>query len=148
MKSEQIKQITNKAIDQLSEALERGHSEILRSYLSAMAKFHRYSLCNLMLILSQRPDATRIAVYQTWKQLGRWVKKGAKGILILAPLLVRKSEENVSQETKCERVAVGFRAVYVFDFADTEGESLPELGNAQGDPARYTERLKSFVAGR
>lgn len=148
MKVEQAKQIASKAIEQLIEALERGHSEVLRSYLSAMAKFHRYSLRNLMLILSQRPDATRVAGYQTWKQLGRWVKKGAKGILILAPVLARKSEDNVSQEKHCERVAVGFRAVYVFDFADTEGVPLPELGSAQGDPAGYTERLKSFVAGR
>ena len=78
MKVEQAKQIASKAIEQLSQALERGHSETLREYLAAMARFHRYSLHNIMLIASQRPDATHVAGFQTWKQLGRYVKKGRK----------------------------------------------------------------------
>jgi hypothetical protein len=88
MKVEQAKQIASKAIEQLSEALERGHSETLRNYLAAMARFHRYSLHNLILIVSQRPDATRVAGFHTWKQLGRSVKKGTKGIMILAPVVL------------------------------------------------------------
>ena len=93
MKVEQAKQIASKAIEQLSQALEGGHSETLRNYLAAMAKFHRYSLHNFILIVSQRPDATRVAGFHTWKQLGRNVKKGAKGIMILAPMVLRKSKE-------------------------------------------------------
>ncbi len=148
MKIEQAKQIASKAMEQLSKALERGHSETLREYLAAMARFHRYSLHNVLMIASQRPDATRVAGFQTWRQLGRYVKKGAKGIVILAPISVKKqnAEDNSTEET--EKTAVGFRAVYVFDVADTDGQPLPELGSAQGDPEGYTERLKHLIALR
>ena len=81
MKVEQAKQIASKAIDELSHALERGHSETLRKYLAAMARFRQYSWHNVAMIFSQRPDATRVAGFHTWKQLGRNVKKGAKEIL-------------------------------------------------------------------
>jgi len=148
MKIEQAKQIANQAIDELSLALERGHSETLRKYLAAMAVFHRYSLHNIMLIASQRPDATRVAGFHTWRQLGRNVKKGAKGILILAPVVLRKSKEEATSEEDHSQTALGFRAVYAFDQIDTEGKSLSELGSAQGDPSGYTERLKQFVAQR
>jgi len=148
MKVEQAKQIASKAIEQLSEALERGHSETLRGYLAAMAMFHRYSLHNIMLIASQRPDATRVAGFHTWKQLGRNVKKGAKGIMILAPVVLRKSREEATSEEDHSKSAVGFRVVYVFDQIDTEGKPLCELGCAQGDPSGYTEKLKQFIAER
>jgi len=148
MKVEQAKQIASKAIEQLSQALERGHSETLREYLAAMARFHRYSLHNIMLIASQRPDATHVAGFQTWKQLGRFVKKGAKGILILAPILFRKGTEPDNREAETETSAIRFRAVYVFDVADTDGRPLPGLGNAEGDPSGHTDRLKEFVASR
>ncbi|HVB56926.1 MAG TPA: ArdC-like ssDNA-binding domain-containing protein [Candidatus Acidoferrales bacterium] len=148
MKVEQAKQIASKAIEQLSQALEAGHSETLRKYLAAMARFHRYSLHNIMLIASQRPDASHVAGFQTWKQLGRFVKKGAKGILILAPVLQRKDAEASDREEGTERPVVHFRAVYVFDVTDTDGKSLPELANAEGDPSGHTERLKEFIASR
>jgi len=148
MKVEQAKQIASKAIEQLSQALERGHSETLREYLAAMARFHRYSLHNIMLIASQRPEATHVAGFQTWKQLGRYVKQGAKGILILAPVLLRKETEISDQREETERTAVRFRAVYVFDVTDTGGKPLPELGNADGDPCGHTERMKEFIASR
>ncbi len=148
MKVEQAKQIASKAIEELSQALERGHSEKLMEYLAAMGRFHRYSLHNLMLIVSQRPEATRVAGYQTWRQLGRYVKKGAKGILILAPILLKKAVEQVSQEEQPVKVAVGFRTVYVFDLADTDGKPLPGLAYTEGDPTGYTERLKEFVTQR
>jgi len=148
MKVEQAKQIASKAIEQLSEALERGHSETLRNYLAAMARFHRYSLHNLILIVSQRPDATRVAGFHTWKQLGRNVKKGAKGIMILAPVVLRKNKEEATSEEDQSKAALAFRVVYVFDQNDTEGKPLCELGSAQGDPAGYTEKLKQFVTHR
>ena len=148
MKVEQAKQIASKAIEQLSEALERGHSETLRGYLAAMAMFHRYSLHNIMLIVSQRPDATRVAGFHTWKQLGRNVRKGAKGIMILAPVALRKNREEATSEEDQSKAAVYLRAVYVFDQIDTDGEPLCELGSAQGDPSGYTEKLKQFVAQR
>jgi len=148
MKVEQAKQIASKVIEELSEALEKGHSEGLREYLAAMARFHRYSLHNIMLIVSQRPDATRVAGFQTWKQLGRFVKRGSKGILILAPIFPKRSAEEASQEEESAKVAVSFRAVYVFDLADTDGQPLPGLAHTEGDPSGYTERLKEFIAQR
>ena len=148
MKVEQAKQIASKAIEQLSQALERGHSETLREYLAAMARFHRYSLHNIMLIASQRPEATHVAGFQTWKQLGRFVKKGAKGILILAPVLLRKDTQSDNRAEETERSVMRFRAVYVFDVADTDGSPLPELANAEGDPSGHTQRLREFIAGR
>ena len=144
MKVEQAKQIASKAIEQLSQALEAGHSERLREYLAAMARFHRYSLHNVMLIASQRPDATHVAGFQTWKQLGRFVKKGAKGILILAPIVLRKEAESDNREEETERTIIRFRAVYVFDVADTDGTPLPELGNAEGDPSVLHTAAKGF----
>jgi N-terminal domain of anti-restriction factor ArdC len=148
MKVEQAKQIASKGIEQLSQALESGHSETLKKYLAAMARFHRYSLRNIMLIASQRPDATRVAGFHTWKQLGRYVKKNAKGILILAPVLLRKDIEASGHQQEIERLVVHFRAAYVFDVADTDGKPLPELGSAEGDPSGHTDRLKEFIASR
>lgn len=148
MKVEQAKQIASKAIEQLSQALEAGHSEGLREYLAAMGRFHRYSFHNVMLIASQRPDATHVAGFQTWKQLGRFVKKGAKGILILAPIVLRHEAESDNREEETERTIIRFRAAYVFDVADTDGTPLPELGNAEGDPSCYTQRLTNFIASQ
>jgi len=148
MKVEQAKQIASKAIEQLSHALEAGHSETLREYLAAMARFHRYSLHNIMLIASQRSDASHVAGFQTWKQLGRFVKKGAKGILILAPIVLRKETEPDNRATETETSAIRFRAVYVFDVVDTDGRPLPELGGTEGDPSGHSERLKEFIASR
>src|SRR5260370_17117209 len=119
MKVGQAKQIASQAIEQLSQALERGHSETLREYLAAMARFHRYSLHNIMLIASQRPDATHVAGFHTWKRLGRYVKKGAKGILILAPFVLRKDVEPKQQDESNERVPLPLRPAYVFYMTDT-----------------------------
>ena len=92
MKSEQIKEITEKATDQLVAALNAGHSEALPGYLKAIGCFHRYNLHNAMLIASQRPNASSVAGFRNWNGLGRFVKKGEKGILILAPIVRHKLE--------------------------------------------------------
>ncbi len=144
MKVEQAKQIASKAIEQLSQALEAGHSEKLREHLAAMARFHRYSWHNIMLIASQNPTATHVAGFHAWHKLGRFVKKGEKGILILAPIIRRKAENN--SETDESSTAVGFRAAYVFDIIQTDGQELPEIGSVNGDPCEYRERLATFVS--
>jgi len=148
MKIAQAKQIANKAIDELTQALEKGHSEKLGNYLAAMARFRQYSWHNLTLIVSQRPDATRVAGFNTWKQLGRNVKKGAKGIMILAPVVTRKNKEEAFSENDEKKAALGFRAVFVFDQNDTEGKPIADLGSAQGNPSGYTEKLKQFIVQR
>jgi len=106
MKVEEAKQIVSNAIEQLTQALERGHSETLREYLAAMARFRRYSLHNVMLIASQRRDAPHVAGFQTWKQLGRFVKKGAKGILILALILAKRENAETNSTDENEKGVV------------------------------------------
>ena len=148
MKYEQAKQIADRAIQQLAESLERGHSDELRRYLTAMAKFPKYSLHNVLLILSQRPTASRVAGFQTWRTLGRYVKKSAKGILIFAPVVRRvQSTETSGDEPVAHRV-VSFRGIYVFDQSDTEGDALPQFSMCDGDPHEYTDALRAFVRGR
>lgn len=145
MKVEQAKQIASNAIEQLKQALERGHSETLKEYLAAIARFHRYSWHNIMLIASQKPTATYVAGFHTWRKLGRFVKKGEKGILILAPIVRKKATNPDEVESEDSTSAVGFRAAYVFDVSQTEGQELPTIGRVNGDPCDYCERLAKFV---
>src|ERR1700688_2308988 len=126
MKLEEVNTRTKEAGDFLVAALESGHSEVLTQYLGAMARFHTYSFGNVMLIARQKPDATNVAGIRTWNSLGRFVKRGEKGILILAPMVGknRKKNEDADQAEdakKTESKLFGFRAVYVFDITQTEG---------------------------
>ena len=145
MNSENIKRITNQAIEQLITALNEGRSETLTQYLAAIGRFHRYSLRNVMLIASQKPTASHVAGFHAWHKLGRFVKKGEKGILILAPIVRPKSQSVEQNETDESSTAVGFRAAYVFDISQTDGQELPEIGNVNGDPREYRDRLGKFV---
>ncbi len=150
MKSEQIKQITSKAIEELVSALNSGRSEALTNYLAAMGRFHRYSFFNVMLIARACPHATHVAGYQIWKSLGRYVKKGEKGIMILAPIFRRRTDEskdaeNAKRDSNDFRALTGFRAVYVFDESMTAGNPLPQIGSINGDPGAHRERLEQFV---
>ena len=143
--------IAEQALKQLADELKAGRSDALKDYLAAMGRFPRYSWNNAVLIHSQRPTATRIAGYHTWHQLGRFVKRGEKGIAILAPIRVRALEPTESHETgEANRAAriVGFRTAYVFDVDQTEGRPLPQFATTSGDPREYMDRLKAFVAGR
>jgi antirestriction protein ArdC len=143
MKAEQIKEITEKATRQLVAALEAGQSEALTRYLKAIGRFHRYSLNNVLLIALQKPNASYVAGFHTWNQLGRFVRKGEKGIMILAPI-VRKSEKSEDDEKESSRIA-GFRAAYVFDVSQTDGQELPQIGSVHGDPQQHTARLHCFA---
>lgn len=153
MKSEQIKQITSKAIEELVAALNAGRSEALTNYLAAMGRFHRYSFFNVMLIVRACPNATHVAGYQTWKSLGRYVKKGEEGIMILAPLFRRRTNEsneaeNANLDSSDSRTLTGFRAVYVFDESMTGGNPVPQIGSVSGDPGMHRERLEQFGRNR
>src|SRR5438067_2955578 len=156
MKLEDIKATTNDAVNYLVQSLESGHSEVLTQYLGTMARFHSYSFGNVMLIARQKPEATSVAGIRTWNSLGRFVKRGEKGILILAPMVgYRRSPhneiatdidtDNVADERKTAQQLIGFRAVYVFDISQTEGKELPTLTEVQGDVSGYRERLFEFV---
>src|ERR1700740_195665 len=127
MKAEQIKEITDHATEQLVSALQSGHSEALTGYLRAIGRFHHYSLHNVLLIASQKPNASYVAGFRTWNQLGRFVKKGEKGILILAPI-VRRKLENEEERDEASTSVAGFRTAYVFDVSQTDGQELPQIG--------------------
>jgi len=70
-----------------------------RLFLTTMSKFHDYSIGNLILIMLQKPDATRVAGFSTWKDLYRWVKKGEKGIAILSPCMPPKGAKSSTPES-------------------------------------------------
>jgi len=107
---------------------------------------------NILKIARQKPDATRVAGLWAWNQLGRKVKKGEKGIRILAPIIgIRRKpdEEGRERHRYAEHPRVGgFRAAYVFDVSQTDGESLPELREISGDVGDNHELLRAFVEGR
>ncbi len=150
MKLEDIKNKTKDAVDYLVQSLEAGQSDVLTQYLAAMARFHTYSFGNVMLIARQKPDASNVAGIRTWNSLGRFVKRGEKGILILAPMVGKNLKKNQdadqSEDAKQpESKLFGFRAVYVFDITQTEGKDLPALTEVQGDVSGYRERLFRFV---
>ena len=98
-------------------------SEGWRKFAETRATFHRYSFGNCMLIAMQRPDAEQVAGFKSWQQLGRQVRKGEKAIRILAPMSVKERDER-GDETG-ERFTF-FRAVPVFDIAQTDGDPLPQ----------------------
>jgi antirestriction protein ArdC len=100
------------------------------------------------LIYSQKRDATHVAGFHAWLKLRRHVRKGEKGIVILAPMVGRKRQAKAEIEEDSESRLFGFRAAYVFDVSQTEGEPLAEFAEVQGDPKDYTERLAEFVSAK
>lgn len=134
---------------EITERLEQGvkdifTSEMYTTYLRTMAKFHNYSFNNTLLIAMQRPDATLVAGFNAWKnKFNRYVKKGERGIQIIAPAPIKEVEErekidkdtglavlNENGEPEMERVEYvipRFRVTTVFDVSQTDGEPLPEL---------------------
>lgn len=107
--------------------LEKGIAGILdadlyRDYLRMMGKFHDYSYNNVLLIALQKPDASHVAGYRRWQEMGRQVKKGERGLGILAPVHA-VIEDEVTKERR--QIVSGFRSVAVFDISQTEGKPLP-----------------------
>jgi hypothetical protein len=95
--------------------------------LEVASRFHHYSANNVLLIMLQRPDATRVAGYRAWLSMGRQVRKGERGIRILAPCRHRHQEpENDGTENSSVRVR-GFTTVTVFDISQTDGKDLPHV---------------------
>lgn len=150
LKAQTSKEVIQANVDLLIEQLEAGHSEALTNYLIAMGRFHSYSLGNILEIARQKTDATRVAGMYTWNQLGRRVKKGEKGIRILAPMIgTRKrkdTEKNEDAAVTHKPVLVGFRTAYVFDVSQTEGAELPHLTErTKGEVGEYRERVIDFT---
>jgi hypothetical protein len=127
-------EVKERKIDVVLKQLKDGVETIQQSgrfrlFLVTMSRFHDYSIGNQILIMIQKPDATRVAGFNTWKDLGRWVKRGEKGIAILAPVMPPKPkpEEKKEEEEELEPRPVYFKVVYVFDVSQTEGKPLPEF---------------------
>lgn len=134
---------------EITERLEQGVKELFTSemyteYLKTMSQFHNYSFNNTMLIAMQKPDATLVAGYQAWqKKFKRQVKRGEKGIQIIAPAPIREKEEvekfdpvtnepilrpdGKPETEEIEHIIPRFRLTTVFDISQTYGEPLPEL---------------------
>jgi hypothetical protein len=144
MKADELKTITTNAVERLAALLDKGHSDRLTDLLKTMARFHKYSWHNVCLIATQRPTATRVAGFHTWRSMGRFVRKGEKGIAILAPIVGRKLEAECDET----RSVLGFRAAYVFDVEQTDGEPLPAVHDASGDPGARTPALKAAILAR
>jgi hypothetical protein len=108
------KHLAEDALNKLAAALEGGKSEALVDYLAVMSRFHRYSWNNCLLIALQRPGASHVAGFHAWRKWGRHVRKGAKGIAILAPMVCKKRTDGADTEDEQTRI-LGFRTAFVFD---------------------------------
>ncbi len=138
---DQLKEIT----DQLEAGIEEVFtSDNYKNYLSTMAKFHKYSFNNTLLIAMQNPDATLVAGYNAWqRKFHRHVKKGEKAIKIIAPMTFKGTQEvekvdpvtreiilNARGEPETEKREVSyqrFKVSNVFDYSQTEGDPIPTL---------------------
>lgn len=142
-RADELKQITDK--------LEKGVVEVFQSdrykqFLDTMAKFPRYSVNNSLLIMMQKPDAQLCQSFTGWKQMGRYVKKGEKGISIIAPApyMIEKEKpiynywgkpvynEFGEQKTKKVEITINaFKVVKTFDITQTEGKEIPSIRPAE-----------------
>src|SRR5712691_8086610 len=149
MADEKARQLAEEALNRLAADLEAGRSDALKAYLAAAGRFHKYSWGNVLLINAQRPTATRVAEFHAWHQMERSVRKGEKGIMIFAPILVKDRsqapEVSAAKPNEAFRLS-GFRTAYVFDVEQTEGRPLPEFARTAGDPKDFGDKLKAIVA--
>lgn len=137
-KAKALRQTIDDRVEQLAKAVDDVRaSELFREYLNMQSRFHRYSWHNAMLIMSQKPDAERVAGFKTWQTMGRHVRKGERGIMIFAPRPWKHTDtDDAGNDT--ERQGVTFRPVYVFDVSQTDGEPLPEIDVPDVDTAADT----------
>ena len=148
--AEKMKEITDRLEQGIQDLFE---SDRFKEYLQVMSKFHNYSFNNTLLIAMQKPDATLIAGYNSWKNLfGRQVSRGAKGIKVIAPspYKIKKEVDKIDPKTQkpvtdkngkpvkeeTEITVPAFKVVSVFDVSQTSGKPLPQLaadlsGNVQ-----------------
>lgn len=145
MKREEVKELVERGVRELNEALAAGKSDRLQQYLNVMARFPRYSFNNCMLIALQFPEAQLIQGFHAWRKLGRTVKKGEKGIGIIAPMVGKKKDEDAKANEDGEKSIFGFKVVHVFDVSQTEGDDLPEFAEVSGDPGENIPAVESLI---
>src|SRR4051794_16298814 len=154
------------------EAVERSVRELMTTegwqrWIEARQRFHNYSFGNTLMIASQMPDATMVASFTTWKDLGRFVRKGEHGIRICAPMTIRKRSDAIEGESRLPVSQIGakvaravaekpgdvetflrFKLVSVFDVSQTDGEEIPDCPREpiEGDShAEYLPDLERFA---
>ncbi len=146
MKTGELMEQIETRIKELAARTEKAKaSEEVTQYLEFLSRFHRYSLHNTMAIWIHRPNATHVAGYNAWMKLGRYVRKGERGIPIFAPCTQAVPDPDDAGE-KIRKV-VGYKIVYVFDVSQTEGKPLPEAPIvAQGDGSELLPVLEGTSA--
>lgn len=148
-KRDETLQLAENALKQLDQELQKGKSDLLVKFLSTMSNFHSYSFNNQLLIVTQAPEATRVAGFNSWKKFGRFVKKGEKGIRILAPMIGKVQDVDESIELAAEgekqKQVYGFRVVPVFDVSQTDGKPLPDIGKIEGKPGSHLPKLRELI---
>ena len=150
-------------LKEITDRLEQGIKELFDSdrykeYLRVMSKFHNYSFNNTLLIAMQKPDASLVAGFQSWKNnFKRNVVKGEKGIKILAPSPFKIKQEMEKIDPATQKPIIGadgkpvkeekeitipaFKVVSVFDVSQTEGKELPDIAvdMLTGDVERFKD---------
>ena len=160
-------QTSKDRLREITAGIEEGIKELFQSerytrYLQTMSRFHRYSVNNVMLIHSQKPNATHVAGFNKWRdQFGRHVKRGEKGIQIIAPVPFKKKIEEIKRDPDTnaplldkdgkvitEETVVSipmFKVVSVFDVSQTEGKPLPELASSlTGDVKQFDTFMEAL----
>jgi len=177
-KREEIKATREKNLTEARSRLASGVEALLKGnrwkeYLQFSQKFHQYSFSNIMLIMLQHPDARQVASFQTWKSMGRFVKKGEHGIEIFVPIFSKNHRIGAQQRSKdiglgdeealnraageermeenAGKTLVGFKMGSVFDVSQTDGQPLPEHpctpleGDDEGVFAVLKEAVETFL---
>ena len=141
-RKEKIQRITAKLKDGVTAYF---NSDRYHELLGFMRHFHNYSFNNTLLIAMQKPDATLVAGYTTWKNQGRYVRAGEHGIKILSPVPVKAKDNGLTDAEK--ETHLYFRPVTVFDVSQTEGRPLPDLGpkELQGDITGYWDLISALT---
>ena len=156
--ADKLKEITDRLEQGITELFE---SERYKEYLRVMSKFHNYSFNNTLLIAMQKPDASLVAGFSSWKNnFGRNVMKGEKGIKIIAPSPFTVKQEVEKTDPQTGKPVIGkdgkpvteekeikvpaYKVVSVFDVSQTEGRELPDI--AVDELTGDVDRFKDFFA--
>lgn len=145
-KAKELRASIDTQLDALARAVDEVRaSEMFQSFLSFQARFHQYSWHNSWLILMQRPTASHVAGFKTWQTMGRYVRKGERGIMIFAPRPWTKEKDDGETES-----GIFFRPVYIFDVAQTDGAALPDVDvpNIDSDASALLTALERVALQR
>lgn len=151
-------------LSDLTDAVDEAEaSDTLKNWLDTFAQFHDYSFNNILLaqyqLAARDTDAdrvTRLAGFNTWQDMGRYVKKGESALWILAPsqfVTVCNECDDYANDCECDdsdntrRFPTSFRDVPVFDMSQTEGDDLPDLGawDISGDAGALPDALIDVI---